>query len=106
METYVAPYVQVRHAIHLLYATSPRSRDGADDAPAEAELNNRRLHPTRMGTFLNPPRTARDLWDQATAPVNHRYDKLGNPLPMELHGCGCGLCARQRRAQLRFWEAR
>ena len=25
---YVAPYVQVRHAIHLLYATSPRSRDG------------------------------------------------------------------------------
>jgi hypothetical protein len=26
--TYVAPYVQVRHAIHLLYATSPRSRDG------------------------------------------------------------------------------
>ena len=26
---YVAPYVQVRHAIHLLYATSPRSRDGA-----------------------------------------------------------------------------
>jgi hypothetical protein len=30
MEAYVAPYVQVRHAIHLLYATSPRSRDGAD----------------------------------------------------------------------------
>src|SRR2546427_293790 len=27
MEPYVAPYVQVRHAIHLLYATSPRSRD-------------------------------------------------------------------------------
>jgi len=26
---YVAPYVQVRHALHLLYATSPRSRDGA-----------------------------------------------------------------------------
>jgi hypothetical protein len=26
---YVAPYVQVRHAIHLLYATSPYSRDGA-----------------------------------------------------------------------------
>ncbi|OLC27377.1 MAG: hypothetical protein AUG06_04905 [Actinobacteria bacterium 13_1_20CM_2_65_11] len=41
METYVAPYVQVRHAIHLLYATSPRSRDGADDADAlpEASLN-------------------------------------------------------------------
>ena len=27
-ETFVAPYVQVRHAIHLLYATSPYSRDG------------------------------------------------------------------------------
>lgn len=26
---HVAPYVQVQHAIHLLYATSPRSRDGA-----------------------------------------------------------------------------
>jgi len=25
---YVAPYVQVQHAIHLLYATSPYSRDG------------------------------------------------------------------------------
>src|SRR2546429_9084484 len=32
MEPYVAPYVQVRHAIHLLYATSPRSRDGYDEA--------------------------------------------------------------------------
>jgi hypothetical protein len=41
METYIAPYVQVRHAIHLLYATSPHSRDGADDAPAEASLNGR-----------------------------------------------------------------
>ena len=41
METYVAPYVQVRHAIHLLYATSPRSRDGAGDAGVlpEAELS-------------------------------------------------------------------
>jgi len=37
METYVAPYVQVRHAIHLLYATSPRSRDGAGDAPSDGE---------------------------------------------------------------------
>jgi len=67
---------------------------------------SRRLRVVRRETLLNPPRFARDLWDQATAPVNHRYDKLGNPLPMELHGCGCGLCARQRRAQLRFWEAR
>lgn len=32
-EAYVAPYVQVMHAIHLLYATSPRSRDGAPKAP-------------------------------------------------------------------------
>jgi hypothetical protein len=32
VEAYVAPYVQVRHAIHLLYATSPYSRDG-DESP-------------------------------------------------------------------------
>ena len=38
--------------------------------------------------------------------INHRFDKLGNPLPMELLGCGCGLCARQKRASLEFWEAR
>ncbi len=29
---YVAPYVHVRHAIHLLYATSPYSRDGRASA--------------------------------------------------------------------------
>jgi hypothetical protein len=34
IEPYVAPYVQVRHAIHLLYATSPRSRDGIHQAGA------------------------------------------------------------------------
>ena len=39
MAAYVAPYVQVRHAIHLLYATSPRSRDGADDSPADPEAS-------------------------------------------------------------------
>ena len=38
--------------------------------------------------------------------VNHRFDKLGNPLPLELHGCGCGLCARQQRALNHYWEAR
>src|SRR5260370_26476199 len=42
METYVAPYVQVRHAIHLLYATSPRSRDGAAEPDhEEASLSGR-----------------------------------------------------------------
>jgi len=71
MEPYVAPYVQVRHAIHLLYATSPRSRDEDDD----------------LG-------------------LNHRFDKTGNRLPMELHGCGCSLCARRGRRRLQFWEAR
>ena len=72
MQPYVAPYVQVRHAIHLLYATSPRSRDGE----------------------------AGDLC------VNHRFDKHGNRLPLELHGCGCTLCARSERRRMRFWEAR
>ncbi len=63
MNPYVAPYVQVRHAIHLLYATSPRSRDGESE------------------------------------PVHNRFDKDGNRLPLEVHGCGCSLCARttQRR---------
>lgn len=71
MQAYVAPYVQVRHAIHLLYATSPRSRDSED----------------RTG-------------------FNHRFDKTGNRLPLELHGCGCSLCARSERRQLQYWEAR
>ena len=66
MEPYVAPYVQVRHAIHLLYATSPRRRDeeGTDG-------------------FLNV-----------------RFDKRGNRLPLELHGCGCSLCARTERRRM------
>jgi hypothetical protein len=41
-----------------------------------------------------------------TAPVNHRFDKLGNALPLELHGCGCSLCARQQRALRKFFMAR
>jgi hypothetical protein len=72
----VVPYVQVRHAIHLLYATSPRSRDAA---PSN-EIGSGRL--------------------------NHRYDKHGNPLPLELHGCGCSLCARQQRIAHDYWESR
>jgi hypothetical protein len=72
MDPYVAPYVQVRHAIHLLYATSPRSRDEGED----------------------------DL------SLNHRFDKKGNRLPLELHGCGCSLCARSGRRRMQFWEAR
>ena len=40
------------------------------------------------------------------AVMNHRFDKLGQPLPLELHGCGCSLCARQQRALLRYWETR
>jgi len=42
---------------------------------------------------------------RASAPRNHRFDKHGNPLPMELYGCGCGLCARRQRSLLKFWEA-
>ena len=72
MDPYVAPYVQVMHAIHLLYATSPRSRDEGED----------------------------DLG------LNHRFDKRGNRLPLELHGCGCSLCARSGRRRMQFWEAR
>lgn len=72
MEPYVAPYVQVRHAIHLLYATSPRHRD---------DLN------TDLG-------------------FNHRFDKHGNRLPLELHGCGCSLCARSERVRMSYWESR
>ncbi len=48
---------------------------------------------------------ARDLWRRAVS-MNHRFDKLGNPLPLELHGCGCGLCAKQQRELRQFWEAR
>jgi len=71
IEPYIAPYVQVRHAIHLLYATSPRHRDDLEDLP-----------------------------------FNHRFDKHGNRLPLELHGCGCSLCARSERRRLSYWEAR
>jgi hypothetical protein len=71
MEPYVAPYVQVMHAIHLLYATSPRSRDDEDN----------------LG-------------------LNHRFDKTGNRLPLELHGCGCSLCARSGRRRQTSWGPR
>ncbi len=45
MEAYVAPYVQVRHAIHLLYATSPYSRDGRELGDPETwdSVNDRRV---------------------------------------------------------------
>lgn len=70
VEAYVAPYVHVRHAIHLLYATSPYSRDGR-----------------RPG-------------------LNHRFDKNGAELPLELYGCGCGLCASRQTKLRRHWQAR
>ena len=68
IEPYVAPYVQVRHAIHLLYATSPRRRD-----------------------------------DIEALGLNHRFDKHGNRLPLEIHGCGCSLCARSGRRRTTGW---
>ena len=40
---YVAPYVQVRHAIHLLYATSPRSRDGGAQASKNVRFDKNGL---------------------------------------------------------------
>ena len=78
-EAYVAPYVQVQHAIHLLYATSPRSRDGHPAGRAQG-----------AGSIA----------------ANHRFDKDGNRLPLELHGCGCSLCARRQRERFHFWESR
>jgi hypothetical protein len=27
-------------------------------------------------------------------------------LPLELHGCGCSLCARQQRMFHNYWESR
>ena len=110
MEAYVAPYVQVRHAIHLLYATSPRSRDGADHvqdfdgpAPVISGTHRARAQEKRRGALTAS--FARGSWQNPTA-MNHRFDKLGNPMPLELHGCGCGLCARQQRELHQFWEAR
>ncbi len=54
---------------------------------------------------MTPAGLAGASWMRIAA-LNHRFDKLGNPLPLELHGCGCGLCARQQRAIQRYWEAR
>jgi hypothetical protein len=85
---------------------------------------SRRLGVNRMETILNPPQLAKELWMRAAAPLkkgslrthgeasefvglmNHRFDKLGNPLPLELHGCGCGLCARRERAHLKSGPSR
>jgi hypothetical protein len=67
---------------------------------------NRRFRADDMESFQNTTSFARDLWIQASSPVNHRFDKLGNPLPLELYGCGCGLCARQQRAALKSGSSR
>jgi len=84
---YVAPYVQVQHAIHLLYATSPRSRDGHPAGRAQGAISVGRAQ-------------------GASSITNHRFDKDGNRLPLELHGCGCSLCARRQRESRHFWESR
>ena len=57
------------------------------------------------GERATPAAFASASWMRIRA-LNHRFDKLGNRLPLELHGCGCGLCAREQRAALRYWEAR
>ena len=61
------------------------------------------LRAHRMAKLPSPPRLAKDMWMRVARPLNHRFDKLGNPLPLELLGCGCGLCARQKRASLEFF---
>jgi hypothetical protein len=63
------------------------------------------FQPGATGTPASRISLSRDLRLRAVS-MNHRFDKLGNPLPLELHGCGCGLCARQQRAIRQFWEAR
>ena len=55
--------------------------------------------------LLLRPRVARELW-LGVMSLNHRFDKLGHALPLELHGCGCSLCARQQRSLHTYWEAR
>lgn len=57
-------------------------------------LPNEMGPPHRRATSGAP---ASGSWLRITA-LNHRFDKVGNRLPLELHGCGCGLCARQQRA--------
>ena len=63
------------------------------------------FRPGATGTLSSPNSFPRDLWLRALQ-LNHRFDKQGNSLPLELHGCGCSLCARQQRAIHKYWEAR
>jgi hypothetical protein len=35
--------------------------------------------------------------------MNRRFDKNGLPQHLELHGCGCSLCAREQRVTHRYW---
>ena len=63
-------------------------------------------HSGAMGNGRTTPAGLASASWMRLAALNHRFDKLGNPLPLELHGCGCGLCARQQRAIQRYWEAR
>lgn len=81
----VVPYVHVRHAIHLLYATSPRSRDAYPQSVVQG-----------------PPRS-RGAASDFVGQMSHRFDKHGNRLPLELFGCGCSLCARSERSTRGFW---
>jgi hypothetical protein len=63
------------------------------------------MHTTGGLPLLLRPRLARELW-LGVMSLNHRFDKLGRSLPLELHGCGCSLCARQQRSAHQYWEAR
>ena len=49
-----------------------------------------------VGVAATRPGRDEDPWIHPTRPAHQRFDKLGKPLPMERHGCGCGLCARGR----------
>jgi len=53
--------------------------------------------------YASSPRSRDEAGDVR---FNHRFDKHGNRLPLELHGCGCSVCARPERRRLNYWEAR
>src|SRR6266852_5200314 len=100
MEAYVAPYVQVRHAIHLLYATSPRSRDGAGEAApdSEAELNGPDEQAASRepdGDASEPTSVRKGVPAKSRRSLGLRGEYLGGP--MSVHRGTSGPRGRKRK---------